>query len=135
MMGDFLTHYLKLKSKTPESVSACILAPQWPGAPWEKLLQGMKKVKTYPLGYPLFHIEREEGKRYTPAIPWPVDIYLDATYTPVRAAGVSGEHLTMTLKGHVCGAPTTIALDSQASHCFIDKQFVTLNGIIRKPVH
>ena len=58
--------YLKVKRQTP-SLSACFLVPSWPTAPWWPLLQGMRKIKTYPAGFPLF--ERPPDGSTQPAKP------------------------------------------------------------------
>lgn len=137
MLTAILQHYLLLKALSPENVTACILVPRWPGAPWGTLLTGMQRVKSYPEGYPLFEQKNSDGtSKVMSGIPWPVDVYWDKAYAPHKLAGLTGlEPLTMTFKGVVSGAPGTVAMDSQASHCFINKAFVQSHGIIRTPVH
>ena len=61
MLADALKHYLSEKADT---VSACILVPKWPDKPWSHLLQGMKKIQEFPVGYPLFELKSNED---TPA--------------------------------------------------------------------
>ncbi len=136
-----LEHYLALKAKTPNTTSACILVPRWPGASWNRLLQGMQVIQSFEVGYPLFHMERTASQNTaTPMIPWPVDIYLDTAYVAhsvrlshnrAQGAPVPAMHF----EAVVCGTPATVALDSQATHCFIDKQYARATGLKCTPTH
>ena len=137
-----IQHYLKLKAKTPDSTSACFLVPRWPGATWNKLLQGMQVLTSFKEGWPLFDLDRPgTPNKATPAIPWPVDIYLDATYTPhsvkmTRAHEQSEAHTpAMHFTAKISGTPAVAALDSQATHCFIDKQYAHKAGLKCSPAH
>jgi transposase InsO family protein len=137
-----LEHYLALKAKTPDSTSACILVPRWPGARWNRLLQGMTVLTSFKTGEPLFEMIRPGTEnRATPAIPWPVDIYYDAPYEPhqlkITKSGEQTAQQTpaMHFRAAVSGTPAVVALDSQATHCFIDKQFAHDAGVICTPAH
>ena len=135
-------HYLTLKAKSPESTSACILVPHWPGAKWGTLLQGMRVIQQYPVGFPLFKLDRPETKNNTtPTIPWPVDVFYDAPYLPHAVKmtkspeQATAELPAMHFKAAVSGTPAVVALDSQATHCFIDKQYACKAGIKCIPTH
>lgn len=136
-IGAFISHYLALKAKSPATTSACILVPRWPGSDWSNLLQGMRKLTAFPMGYPLFKLNQES--KPTPGIPWPVDIYYDPTYESVavhRIHSADNEtQMVMNFSGTISGAPGILAMDSQASHCFIDKAFVDKCGILTRPIH
>lgn len=137
LIYDFVSHYLKLKAKSPSSVTACILVPRWPGAKWGTLLQGMQKIMEFPAGYPLFEIKTNE-KKNMPAIPWPVDIFYDAPYQPLAIKSANGgddSQMVMQFKGTISGVPGIFAMDTQASHCFIDQAFVLKHGLRTQPVH
>ena len=78
----FVSHYLQLKALSPASTSACILVPRWPKAPWAHLLHSMQRLKSFPIGYPLF-VDPTADNKAMPGIPWPVDIYFDPPYVPL----------------------------------------------------
>lgn len=137
-----LKHYLALKAKSPETTSGCFLVPRWPGATWNPLLQGMQVLTSYPIGFPLFHMDRAASENTaTPAIPWPVDVYYDPIYQPHSVKmtqsreQAEGQPLPMHFKATVSGTPAVAALDSQATHCFIDKQFAQRAGLKCTPAH
>ena len=141
MIEQTLKHYLALKASSPDNTSACFLVPRWPGATWNKLLQGMQVLMSFTQGYPLFNLDRPgTGNTATPAIPWPVDVYHDPTYQPhavksTRHTAPEAALPAMHFKGAVSGTPAIVALDSQATHCFIDKQFARNAGIPCSPAH
>jgi hypothetical protein len=137
-----VSHYLTLKTRSPDSTSACILVPRWPGAKWSTLLQGMQVIQHYPVGFPLFKLDRPGTEnKITPTIPWPVDIYYDAPYQPhsvklTRSSQQATAELpAMHFKAAVSGTPAVVALDSQATHCFIDKQYALKASIKCTPTH
>ena len=132
-IGEFISHYLNVKSKSPDTTSACILVPQWPGAQWGTLLQGMKKLISFPTGYPLFKLT----KRHTPGIKWPVDIYIDETYKPVVVHSTQTDESPMLMRFHATlhGAKGIVAMDTQASDCFIDQSYVEEHGLVTTPIH
>ena len=134
---DFISHYLSIKAKSPASTSACILVPQWPGAAVSTLLQGMKKLMTFPAGYPLFKILKGSDHKHTPGIPWPVDIYIDEKYRPlvVQATHTDDTPMLMRFQATISGAKGIVAMDTQASDCFIDQSFVDKHGLVTTPIH
>jgi hypothetical protein len=140
-LGAALRHYLALKVQSPQSTGGCFLVPRWPHAPpaWGTLLQGMQRLASFPAGYPLFEMISKDATRVPMrGIPWPVDVYCDTPYELHRVAGAvkDGEGpLTMTFKGTVNGVPGVIAMDTQASHCFVSSAFVQEHGICRTPIH
>ena len=136
-IADFISHYLAVKAKSPDSTSACILVPQWPGATWGALLQGMKKLTSFPQGYPLFELKAGATKRTSPGIPWPVDIFIDDKYQPLVIKATQSDESPMMMRFHASlnGAKGIIAMDSQASDCFIDQSFVEHHGLVTTPIH
>ena len=132
MIGAAVSHYLKEKSKSPQNTSACILAPDWPGANWESLVQGMQILNTYPRGFPLYELKTEDGKtNIVKGIPWPVKIYYDPPYEPVKVSQArdSDTHLTMQFKCTVAGDKAIATADTGASTCFMDKTRAISRGL------
>ena len=136
-IGEFLSHYLAVKAKTPDTTSACILVPQWPGANWGTLLQGMKKLISFPVGYPLFKLKKGNTQRSTPGINWPIDIYMDDKYKPLVVHATHTDESSMLMRFHATlnGAKGIVAMDSQASDCFIDQSYVEEHGLVTTPIH
>ncbi len=63
-----------------------------------------------------------------------MEIYLDETSQLIQVAALDNDHVTMTVRGTCTGVPVNVAIDTQASHCFIDKQFAEKHGLICKHV-
>ena len=133
----FVRHYLQVKAKTPDRTSACILVPRWTDPPWKGVLHGMQLLHSFPAGYPLFVTPGES--RPMPGTPWPVDIYYDPPYQAVKAAAActadEDRHMIMCFRGSANSKEAVIALDTQASDCFIDAHFVKANHIATTQVH
>ena len=131
----FVQHYLALKAKSPASTSACILVPRWEDpAPLSGVLHGMQVLHSYPKGYPLFRNPSET--RTLPGIPWPVDVYYDPPYTPLRAAKAQGDSRMMfCFRSGVHGSSAIVGMDSGATASFVDSRFVEQNGIPTQPIH
>jgi hypothetical protein len=93
----------------------------------------MRKIKGYPLGARLFVMPNQEVQ----SSPWALDVYFDPprATASLATASASSEHLLMTFSGFISGAPGVLAMDSQASHCFIDKSFVQKCGIPTTKAH
>ena len=137
-----IKHYLALKARSPDTTSACILVPRWPGARWNRLLQGMQVIQKFEVGFPLFKLDRPGTQNTSsPMIPWPVDIYYDPSYEPHAVKTTHSREQAaplapaMHFKAAVSGTPAVVALDSQATHCFIDKQYAQAAGIRCTPAH
>jgi hypothetical protein len=102
----------------------------------------MQVIQSFETGFPLFKIDRPGTKNTTsPAIPWPVDIYHDAAYgqhsvkmTRSREQA-EAQSPAMHFSAAVSGTPAVVALDSQATHCFIDKQYAADAGLKCTPAH
>ena len=136
LLEQTLSHYISEKGKSPDTISACILVPHWPGSSWHHLLQGMHKLHTYPQGYPLFELLSDKGTTAMKGIPWPVSVYYDAPYSPrvIKAISTEGS-LTMQFNCTLNGAVAVATADSAASHSFINKRFVKKAGLVCMPDH
>ena len=77
--AEWLDHYCQEKAKDPYSISACIVAPAWKGAVFNKYFKGMSLVKQYPKGTRLFWAkDAQTGERkLMPGIPWTVNVWYD----------------------------------------------------------
>jgi hypothetical protein len=135
LLMPMLKHYLSLKARSPTTTSACILIPRWQSSPWHGLLHGMQRLKEFPAGYPLFVDPMTQ--KSIPGIPWPVDIYYDAPYEHMQVATATAQenNMLMTFHGTINGTKGLLAMDSQASHCFIDAKFVKLHNLVTTPTH
>lgn len=96
----------------------------------------MQLLHSYPAGYPLF-VTPGEG-RPMPGIPWPVDVYYDPPYTAVKTAAINSDtqpQMLMCFHGSAHSHEATVALDTQASDCFIDAHFVQQHNIMTTPIN
>ena len=126
MIHSALTHYLKEKGKSPGDTSACILVPDWQGTNWAPLVQGMRVLRTYPKGYPLYENICSDGTTtVVKGIPWEVKVYYDAPYKPAtlnRMQAKDEPRLIMQVKCTVSGAASVATADSGATHSFINQK-------------
>ena len=132
-----LKRYHAQKLLSPSTTCACFLLPSWPAKSWQPLLSGMKKIKEYPPGFPLFqHAPNVPISKPVTGIKWPMAVYYDPP-TPAQSykAASSVSPCSMIFRGTVSGAPLLVATDSMASHCFIDSNFVSEHGIHCTPTH
>jgi hypothetical protein len=125
--------YLDKKIKNPQNLSACVVVPRRPNAPWLSLLQGMRKIKGYRMGSKILQVGNAEQIQGNP---WAMDVYYDPPRPKVSiAAATQGSPLLMTFRGCINGAPGLLTMDTGASHCFIDPTFVKVCGIHTKKTH
>jgi len=82
-LDEFIRHYLEQKEKYPFELSGCFVVPNWPDAPFNKLLKGMHLVKQYGKGTRLFWaVNANTGRReLMPGIPWGVSVWYDPPRT------------------------------------------------------
>lgn len=125
MLQSVIERYLSEKSKSPTDTSACILVPKWTHS-WRPLLIGMKKLIEYPQGYPLFESPSHDGAppKSLHGIPFEVEVWYDPPTPPARMKAALGSDCSMFFKSKANGIPVHLALDSMASRCFINKQFL-----------
>ena len=123
-----LRHYFQCKQLNPEYTSLCIVLPVWQGSQWHDLIRDMQIVKEYPAGTPVFTAGGIDLLRQ----PWPVRVYYDAPSKPQMPVQPSIAVLcpvAMRLAVKISGARGVAAPDSQASHCFISKEYAALHGL------
>ena len=137
MLADALRHYQSEKARSPDTISACILVPKWPDRPWSNLLQGMRKIKEYPIGYPLFQLQchADDPIKQMRGIPWPVEVYYEPCYDGMRIKAASENTLSMQFSGSANGAKTVFTADSGASASFVDRNFAWKHGFSTSPTH
>ena len=128
-----LQHYLECKAKDPEHTSMCVVLPLWAEAKRNKYIENMQIIKEYPVGTQMFTVpDGLAARKALPGVPWPVRVYYDA---PAKPGAVSQPTLAsigpaaMRLAVQIAGEKGIAAPDSQASHCFVHKDFAKRNGI------
>lgn len=98
-LREFIAHYKKCKA-AHRKLSACIVAPRWPGA-HTPLLTGMIKVASYAKGTKLFYApgKQQDRNKLLPGTPWPVEVWYDPPEPPRLLAATASPNLTM-LRDH-----------------------------------
>ncbi len=74
----------------------------------------------------------------SPGLQWPVMVYYDPPQPQGMAATMAAANMPamlMTFHGKVTGVPAVIALDTQASHCFLSKSFAQQHGLVTYPAN
>jgi hypothetical protein len=114
-----ISAFAKHKAAHPAQVSGCLLVPNWTSAWFNPCLKGMAVLREYPAGH---------------VAPFPTKL----VYCPPDSLSLSVVHngavqTSMLFKGQVSGQPGRIALDTQATHCFISRIFVQQLGLHTSP--
>jgi hypothetical protein len=90
------------------STSACLLVPDWPNARFNTYLKSAQLLKQYLAGT----LQK-----------WPVKLVYMASKSP-QLGSMGDDVLTMTFQGSAAGYPAHISADSQASHIFINPEWL-----------
>ena len=106
---------------------ACVRIPDTQISAWHSWLADMHKVHAYPRG----HAGRD-GQRLTEPIS--VYYYCRRNQQSCKRGGVAPNKY-MHLSAHVQGAQCVMAVDTQATHCFISSDFVHRVNIPTRKVH
>ena len=126
----FVKHYLKCKSRAPQTTSACIVVPACHGK-WRKLLSNMTMLQQFEKGSNLFCAPGVDSNQVQlgPA-PWAVEVWHDAASpeSNLQSLRNESEQLLMTFPGYVQGKPAVTLVDSGASVNFVDRAFAVEHG-------
>ena len=112
-----IQQYIDCKEKNSQ-LSACLLLEQSQCRQAQQLLHGMYRIDTAGSGLPHGHMVFYDPPRVT------------ASLSKATALNCATSRY-MTVKGIIHGVQLHAAIDTQASHCFIDRAFV--KGIVYAP--
>ncbi len=125
-----LAQYSRLKAKSPQLTSACILLPKWLGQRWRSKLQGMRLLKTYEKGQQLFTAEAAAAGKAR----WQMEVWYDPPVPQLHLGAVMRQALTMQFNGTLAGnLAAKLLIDSGASDVFVTSAACRQAGITVRP--
>ena len=136
-----LQSYLRAKDREKTYTCALTVMPTVCKSACKKLLHGMELVHTISsndehfrdvLSYASKHCYRNGRPRIAGQdgkLPWDLDVWYDPpSPMTLSASPDNGKPLDMQFACMLSGTPTQVLIDSGASHCFIDRDFVKAQG-------
>jgi len=113
--------YSQAAKSAPLTTSACLMVPNWPKAAFNHYLRGTTVLYEYPAGT---HAKYPTKLVYAP----------QETMVTSSSIFTGDSPLTMTFRGKLAGSQAYISVDSQASHDFINDQWVRRVGVHMLPM-
>jgi hypothetical protein len=129
---DALQQYREQKQKNPEA-TACVVVPKWRKASFKPMLAGMTLIAEFPKGAAVLETVSRDGAPTAVPTQSALRVYSDApkrvSAAAAQAPGAENSDLLMKLEATVAGRPATAALDSMASHCFVNASWARAAGV------